>query len=182
MSELKNMVTTFVSTSIEKFVRMDQFMELSKGKFNALEAGQRNQSAILQDLQNQIRGITRHNNTRAPRTRLANTIPNPRKPRQYLDAITTRSGKTMSTIPAPARQEEPTPAPALPAEDEEVGIEKEGPTPKPQQVVKEHDKAPGGAFFNQNTQLKPLQRKNKTDGRILATIEVINRLIRELAK
>ncbi|CAL1360957.1 unnamed protein product [Linum trigynum] len=138
MSELKNMVTTFVSTSTEKFARMDQFMEFSMGKCNALEAGQRNQSAILQDLQNQIGGIAHSNNTRVPGTLPGNTIPNPHEPHQQLDAITTGSGKTTSTIPALARQEEPTPAPVLPAEDEEVGIEKEELAPKPQQVVKEH--------------------------------------------
>ncbi|CAL1382714.1 unnamed protein product [Linum trigynum] len=138
MSERKNMVTAFVSTSIEKFARMDQFMKFSMRKFDALEACQRNQNAILKDLQNQIGGIARNNITRAPGTLHANTIPNPREPHQQLDAITTRSGKTTSVVPALARQEEPIPVPALPAEDEEVGIEKEAPAPKPQPVVKEH--------------------------------------------
>ncbi|CAL1403166.1 unnamed protein product [Linum trigynum] len=62
------MVTTFVRTNIEKFSRMDQLMYFSMGKFNSLEAGQRNQSAILQDLQNQIGGIAQNNSTGAPGT------------------------------------------------------------------------------------------------------------------
>ncbi|CAL1406967.1 unnamed protein product [Linum trigynum] len=130
MSELKNMVMAIVTTSIEKFSKMDQFMEFSMGKFNALEAVQRNHSAILEDRQNQIGGIAQNNSTRAPGTPPINTIPNPREPHQQLDAITTKSGKTTSIVPASARQEEPTPAPSVLAEDEKVGLEKEAPAPK----------------------------------------------------
>ncbi|CAL1388543.1 unnamed protein product [Linum trigynum] len=83
----------------------------------SLEAGQRNQDVILQDLQNQIGGIARQNNPKAPGTLPATTIPNPRKPHQQLVAITTKSGKTTSAAAAQARQEEPLLASTLPADD-----------------------------------------------------------------
>ncbi|CAL1405398.1 unnamed protein product [Linum trigynum] len=116
------------------------FMTSTHAAITSLEAGQRNQGAILQDLQHQVGILARQNTTRAPGTLPATTIPNPRDPHQLqqLDAIFTRSGKTISADPVPARQEEPLHASALPADDAEVRVEKEAPVPKPQPVVKEH--------------------------------------------
>ncbi|CAL1371045.1 unnamed protein product [Linum trigynum] len=87
-----------MTTSQANFTRIDQSIA-------SLEAGQRNQGAILQDLQHQLGGIARQNNTRAPGTLPATTIPNPREPHQQLNAITTWSGKSTSVVPAQARQE-----------------------------------------------------------------------------
>ncbi|CAL1411322.1 unnamed protein product [Linum trigynum] len=120
-----------MTTSQANFARIDQSIA-------SLEAAQRNQGAILQDLQQQIGGIASQKNTRAPGTLPATTIPNPREPHQQLDAIFTRSGRPTSATPAQARQEEPLSTSALPANDAEVRVEKVAPTPKPQPVVKEH--------------------------------------------
>ncbi|CAL1353874.1 unnamed protein product [Linum trigynum] len=120
-----------MTTSQANFTRMDQ-------NIASLEAGQRNQGAILQDLQNQVGDIARQINTRAPGTLPATTIPNPREPHQQLNAITTRSGNSTSVVPAQAREEEPLPTSALPGDDAEVRVEKEASAPKPQPVVKEH--------------------------------------------
>ncbi|CAL1400879.1 unnamed protein product [Linum trigynum] len=131
MTELKNILASFMTTTQATVMRLDQSIA-------SLEAGQRNQGAILQDLQHQMDSMARQINTRALGTLPATTIPNPREPHQQLDAIFTRSGKTISADPVPARQEEPLPASALPADDAEVRVEKEAPAPKPQLVVKEH--------------------------------------------
>ncbi|CAI0395305.1 unnamed protein product [Linum tenue] len=95
VSKLKNILAAFMTTSQVNFARMDQ-------NIASLQAGQRNQGAILQDLQNQIGGIARQNNTRAPRTLPAPTVPNPREPHQQLNAITARSGKPMLQDPTSA--------------------------------------------------------------------------------
>ncbi|CAL1372017.1 unnamed protein product [Linum trigynum] len=115
-------------------------MTSTQDGITSLEAGQRNQGAILQDLQTQVGILASQNTTRAPGTLPATTIQNPRDPHQLqqLDAIFTRSGKTIYADPVPARHEEPSPASALPADDAAVRVEKEVPAPKPQPVVKEH--------------------------------------------
>ncbi|CAL1354703.1 unnamed protein product [Linum trigynum] len=82
-------------------------MTSTQAAITSLEASQRNQGAILQDLQTQVGILARQNTTRALGTLPATTVPNPRDPHQHqqLDAIFTRSGKTISVDPVPARQE-----------------------------------------------------------------------------
>ncbi|CAL1401853.1 unnamed protein product [Linum trigynum] len=133
MTKLENILASFMTSTQATITRLDQSVA-------SLEAGQRNQGAILQDLQTQVGILARQTTTRAPGTLPATTVPNPRDPHQHqqLDAIFTRSGKTISADPVPARQEVPLTASALPADDAEVRVEKEAPAPKPQPVVKEH--------------------------------------------
>ncbi|CAL1380994.1 unnamed protein product [Linum trigynum] len=137
MAELRELVGSLASSSAQKFNTIEQFMEKASGKFLALEAGQRNTQAVLQDIQTQLGSVAQAVAQRAPGTLPGQTIPHPQNPNEHYNAIITRSGKM--TVDPPARaQEREAPASAPPAAEEEVEKEVEVPAPKPQPVVKEY--------------------------------------------
>ncbi|CAL1355357.1 unnamed protein product [Linum trigynum] len=130
MAELRDLVGSLASSSAQKFNTIEQFMEKASRKFLALEAGQRNTQAVLQDIQTQLGSVAQAVAQRAPGTLPGQTIPHPQNPNEHCNAIITRSGKM--TVDPPARaQEREAPASASPAAEEEAKKEVEVPAPKP---------------------------------------------------
>ncbi|CAL1359446.1 unnamed protein product [Linum trigynum] len=93
MAELQDLVGSLASSSAQKFNTIEQFMEKASGKFLALEAGQRNTHAVLQDIQTQLGSVAQAVAQRAPGTLPGQTIPHPQNPNEHYNAIITRSGK-----------------------------------------------------------------------------------------
>ncbi|CAL1394291.1 unnamed protein product [Linum trigynum] len=53
-SAFRDLVITLASTSTQNFSKLEQFMEVTAGKFMEIEASQRNQQALLQDIDTKI--------------------------------------------------------------------------------------------------------------------------------
>ncbi|CAL1406423.1 unnamed protein product [Linum trigynum] len=137
MAELRDLVGSLASVSAQKFNTFEQFMQKASGQLLALEAGQRNTRAVLQDIQTQLGSVAQAVAQRAPGTLPGQTIPHPPTPNERCNAIMTRSGKM--TVDPPAREpEKESPVLAAPAVEQEVEKEVEVPAPKPQPVVKEY--------------------------------------------
>ncbi|CAL1387599.1 unnamed protein product [Linum trigynum] len=138
IAELRDLVGSLASSSAQKFNTIEQFMGKASGKFLALEAGQRNTQAVLQDIQTQLGSVAQAVVQMAPSTLPGHTIHNPKDPNAHCNAITTRSGKETAYPPVMARQAGGRPASASPAVEEEAEKEVEVPAPKPQPVVNEY--------------------------------------------
>ncbi|CAL1400002.1 unnamed protein product [Linum trigynum] len=109
-AKLEDLVTTFVSTSSQKFEKIEQFMDRATNFFPSVEVGLRSHQASLQNLEIQI-GILSGILTKRPRGALPfQTIANPKDQNVGLNVILLRSWKvTLDVVSKEVIEEEKTP-------------------------------------------------------------------------
>ncbi|CAL1406016.1 unnamed protein product [Linum trigynum] len=137
VSELRDLVTTLASTSTQKFNKLEQFMEVAAGKFMEIEAGQRNQQALLQDMDTKIGHLADALASKPAGTLPGQPLPNPRNHKEGLHAIMLRSGTVTADAPQKSAKKVTHITPE-PEEDLVMVKEPEDQTPKPQPIVAEY--------------------------------------------
>ncbi|CAL1369057.1 unnamed protein product [Linum trigynum] len=92
-AKLEDLLTIFMSTSSQKFEKIEQFMDVTTLKFTSVEAGLRSHQASLWNLEVQIDNLVRIL-TERPRGALpSQTVANTKDQNVGLNAIQLRSGK-----------------------------------------------------------------------------------------
>ncbi|CAL1359635.1 unnamed protein product [Linum trigynum] len=78
LSKLEDLVNTFVSTSAQKFEKIEQFMDVATTKFTSVEAGLRSHQASLQSLELQIGNLAEILTDRPKGALPSQTVANPK--------------------------------------------------------------------------------------------------------
>ncbi|CAL1356242.1 unnamed protein product [Linum trigynum] len=98
VSKLQDLVGQFVTNTNKKFGAIDKFMESTTTNFSNLEAGERNQQALLQNLRTQLSSWAQTLSSRPRGTLLGNTKPNLK---DECHVATLRSDQPLMEVPIP---------------------------------------------------------------------------------
>ncbi|CAL1395797.1 unnamed protein product [Linum trigynum] len=98
-TKLEDLVTSFVSTSTQKFEKIEKFMDMATSKFTSFEAGLRSHQTSLQSLEVQISNLAGILTKRQKGALHSQTITNP-KDQAGCNAILLSSGKVTPEVVA----------------------------------------------------------------------------------
>ncbi|CAL1381127.1 unnamed protein product [Linum trigynum] len=167
-AKLEGLITTFVSTSSQKFEEIEKFMEVETNKLTSIEEALRNHQASLHNLETQIDNLVGILIERPKGALPSQTIANPKDQNGGLKNICLRSGKVTPEVVAKEKIEEKESPPKINEQELSDGegeeAKKASPTPPqvaeykppipfPTRVHKDHLEVECGKFMEMHKKL-----------------------------